>query len=107
GIATVCDASQMLVGEVICQRHVRAELLKARLALGTGSVGIDHAAYGGQVSGFETGHRRADPGHTADDLMAGDTRVYRRHDVVPLITDLVEIRVADSAEQDLDLYVVF
>jgi hypothetical protein len=39
--------------------------------------------------------------------MAGNARVDRRHDAAPFIADLVEIGVTDTAEQDLDLYVVF
>ena len=107
GIAAVGDASEVLIGRVVGERHVRAELLEAGLALGTGAIGIDHAADRGEVAGLELGHRGADPGDTADDLMAGNARVDRRHDVVPLVTDLVEIGVADTAEEDLDLHVVF
>ena len=106
-VAAVGDASEVLVGKVVREGQVRAELLKARLALGTGAVGIDHAADGREVAGLEVRHGGADLGDAADDLMAGDARVDRRHHVAPLIADLVEIGVADAAEQDLDLHVVF
>jgi hypothetical protein len=57
--------------------------------------------------GLNFGDRGADLGDTADDLMARDAGVDRRHDAAPFIADLVEIGVADAAEQDLDLHVVF
>jgi hypothetical protein len=46
-------------------------------------------------------------GDAADDLVAGDDRVDRWEDAVPLVTDLVEIGVANPAEQDFDLNIVF
>src|ERR1700728_306330 len=46
-IAAVGDASEVLIGKVVSKGHVRAELLEARLTLGTGAVGIDHAAHRG------------------------------------------------------------
>ena len=39
--------------------------------------------------------------------MAGNTRVDGRHDVAPLVAGLVEIGVADAAEKNFDLDVVF
>ena len=71
GVATIGDASEVLVREVVRESHVRAELLKAGLALGTGAVGVDHAANRGKVAGLELGDSGADLGDTADDLMAG------------------------------------
>jgi len=53
GVATVGDASQMLIGEIVCQSEIRAELLEARLALGAGAVRIHHAADRGEVTALE------------------------------------------------------
>jgi hypothetical protein len=39
--------------------------------------------------------------------MARDNRVNRGHDTAPLVTDLVKIGVADAAEKDFDLDIVF
>jgi hypothetical protein len=64
-------------------------------------------ADGAEVAGFELGDRRAHFGDPADDLVAGDDRVDRWEDAAPLVTHLVEIGVADPAEQDLDLNVMF
>ncbi len=86
---------------------VRAELLKACLALGAGAVGVDHAADGGEVAGLELGDGGANLGDAADDLVAGDAGVDGGHYAAPLVPDLVEIGVTDAAEENLDLYVVF
>ena len=107
GVAAIGDASEVLVREVVGEGHVRAELLKAGLAFGAGAVGVDHAADRGEVAGLELGDCGADLGDTADDLMAWDAGVDGGHDAAPLVTDLMEIGVADAAEEDFDLYVVF
>ena len=107
GVATVGHASEVLVRGVVGEGHVRAELLKASLALGAGAVGVDHAADRGEVAGLVLRNCRADLGDTADDLVAGDNRVDRGHELAPLVADRVQIGVADAAEQDLDLHVVF
>ena len=43
-VAAVGDAAEVLVGGVVGEGHVRAELLETGLALGAGAVGIDQAA---------------------------------------------------------------
>ncbi len=103
GIAAIGDAAEVLIGEVVGEGQVGAELFKAGLALGAGAIGIDHAADRGKVARLEFGDGGADVGDAADNLMAGNARVDGGHDVAPLIADLVEIGVADAAEQDLDL----
>ena len=57
------------------------------------------------IPGFVFGHCRADFGHTPDDLMTGDNRVVRGHELAPLVAHRMQIGVADAAEQDLDLHV--
>src|SRR4029077_17273564 len=105
GVATIGDASEVLVREVVSEGHVPTELFKASLALGTGPVGVDHAADRGEVAGLELRDCRADFGDTADDLMARNAGVDSGHEPTPLVTDLMEIGVADTAEEDFDLYV--
>ena len=107
GVAAVGDASEVLVRGVVGEDHVRAELLQAGLALRAGAVGIDQAADRGEVAGFVLGDCRADLRDAADDLMAGDDRVNSGHDLAPLVADLMEIGVADAAEEDFDLHVAF
>src|SRR6185503_7437355 len=48
-VATIGDASEVLVREVVREGHVPAELLKTSLALVTGPILIDHAADRGEV----------------------------------------------------------
>src|SRR5438477_587095 len=51
--------------------------------------------------------RGTDLGDTTDDLMTGDNRVIRGHELAPLVADRMEIGVADAAEQDFNLHVAF
>ena len=50
GVAAVGDAARVLVREVVSENEIGAELLEALLALGAGAIGVDQAAYGGQVT---------------------------------------------------------
>ena len=105
-VAAVGDAARVLVREVIGEGQVRAELFKACLAFRACAVGIHEAANGGQVAGLELLDAGADLGDAADDLMAGDAGIDGGHHAAPLVAGLVEIGVADAAEEDLDLDVV-
>jgi len=98
GIAAVGDATELLVGEVVGESRVRAELLEACKALRASAIGIDHAAYGGEVAGLETGDRRSNLADAADNLMSRNAGVYGRHDAAPFVADLVQVRVTDPAE---------
>ena len=86
--------------------EVGAELLEAGLALGAGAVGVDHAADRGEVARLELGDGGADLGDAADDLVAGNAGIDGGHHAAPLVAGLVEVGVADAAEEDLDLHVV-
>jgi hypothetical protein len=105
-IAAIGDASKVRVWRVIRERYMRAELLETGLALGAVAVGVNQAADCSKVAGLELGYCRADVGDTADDLMSGNAWIDSGHRT-PLVTDLVEVRVADTAEKDFDLNVVF
>src|ERR1700678_2725261 len=107
GVATVGDTSQMFIGEVVSQRKVRAELLQSCLALGAGAIGVDHAADGGKVPSLELLDAGANLGHSPDDLVSGNARVYSGHHAAPLVPNLVQIGVADTTKQNLELHVVF
>jgi len=106
GIAAIGDASKVHVWRVVGEGHVRAELLETGLALGAVAVGVNQAADCSKVAGLELGDCGADLGDTADDLMSGNAWIDSGHHA-PLVTDLVEVRVADTAEKDFDLNVVF
>src|SRR5208283_2852806 len=107
GITSVGDATEILVRGVEGKPLVRAEVLKARFALGTGAVRVDQAPNRAEVTHFIFGHRRADLGHTPNDLVAGDNRVNRGHELAPLVADRMEIGVADAAEENINLHIVF
>src|SRR5438132_7183177 len=102
-IAAVGHASEVFVRRIEGEDHVRAELLEASLALWAGAVRIDHAADRGEIPGLVLGNGRADLGHTADDLMTGNNRVIRGHELAPLVADRMQIGVTDAAEEYLDL----
>src|ERR1017187_10299086 len=55
GVATIGDASEVLVRGVEGEGQVRAELLKAGFAPGTGTVRVDEAADRGEVAGLVLG----------------------------------------------------
>jgi len=63
---------------------------------------VDHAAYADDVAHGVRRHVSADLRHTADHLVARHARV---HGVRPLVLRLVDVGVADAAEQHLDLHV--
>src|SRR5438093_9459139 len=105
GVAAIGHASEMLVRRVESENHVRAEHLEAGLALWAGAVRVDHAADRGEIAGFVLGNCRADLGHATDDLMTGDNRIIRRHELAPLVPDRMEIGVTNAAEENFDLHV--
>ena len=105
-IAAIGDASKVCVWRVKGEGHVRTELLETGLAFGTVAVGVNHAADCSNVAGLKFGDCRADLNDTADDLMSGNAWIDSGHRT-PLATDCVEVRVADTAEKDFDLNVVF
>src|ERR1700733_8507801 len=103
-IAAVGDAARVLVREVIGEDEIRTELLQTLFALGTGAIGIDHTADGGDVSYLEFLNTGADFGDAANDLVAGNAGIHRGHHTAPLIAHLVEIGVTDAAENAFALY---
>jgi hypothetical protein len=85
---------------------MRTILLKTSLAVGTVAIGVNQATYCSNVAGLELGDCGADLSYTANDLMSRNTWIdswYR----TPLATDGVKVRVADTAEKDFDLNIVF
>jgi hypothetical protein len=105
-IAAIGDASKVHIWRVVGEGHMWTILLETGLAVETVAIGVNQAAYCSNVAGLELGDFRADLSYTADDLMSGSAWIDSRHSA-PLATDGVEVRVADTAEKDLDLNVVF
>jgi hypothetical protein len=91
---------------VVSEGHVGTELFETGLALVAVAVGVNQAADRSKVAGLELSDCRADFGDTADDLMSGNAWIDSGYPA-PLVTDLVEIRVADTAKKDFDLNIVF
>jgi hypothetical protein len=106
GISAIGDASKMHVWRVIRESHVRAELLETGLALVAVAVGVNQTADCSKVSGPELGDCGADLGDTTYDLVSGNAWIDSWHRA-PLITDLVEVRVTDTAEKYFDMNIVF
>ena len=94
-----------LSGRAVGEDAVRAELLETLTALRAGAVRIDEAADADEVARFVLRHRRADFHDPADDLVPGHAGVDCGHHVVPLVSLVVQVGVADAAEEDLDLHV--
>src|ERR1035441_2699136 len=107
GVTTICDAPGVLVREVVSERHIWAELLEPRLALWACAVRVHHAAHRGNITGFELGNSRTDLRDPANNFMARHQGIDRGHNFLPLIAGLVQIGVADAAEKNFDLNIVF
>src|SRR6266568_5593436 len=105
GVATVGKTSEMFVWRVEREDHVRTELFKASFAVRAGAVRVDHAAHSDEIAGLVLGHCRADFGDTPDNLMAGNNRIVRGHELAPLVADGMKVGVADTAEEDFDLHI--
>src|SRR5687768_12896637 len=94
----------MYIRRVVGQGHVRTELLQTRPAVGTVTIRVDQATDCSEVTGLELGDCGANLSDTADDLMSRNARIDSGH-CTPLITDLMQVRVTNTAEKDLDLNV--
>src|SRR5919112_1367596 len=104
-IPTIRDAAEVFIRRVESECHVWAELLEITFAIWAGPVGIDHTTNRDEIAFLVLGNGRTDPSYTADDLMARDDWIVGRHELAPLVTHRMEIRVADAAEKDFDLHV--
>jgi hypothetical protein len=105
-IATIGDASKMHVWRVIGKGHMRTILLKTSLTLRAVAIRVNHAADCSNVAGSKLGDCGADLGDTANDLMSGNAWIDSRHST-PLAANGVEVRVADTAEKDFNLNIMF
>ena len=105
-IAAIGYASKVNIWRVVGEGHVRTELLKTGLALRAVAIGVNQAADCSNVAGLEPGDCGADLSETANDLVSRNTWIDSRHST-PLTTNGMEVRVADTAEKDFDLNVVF
>src|SRR3954469_3278902 len=104
-IAAVCDAAQILVRAVIRKYRVRTKLLELFLAVATASIRIDETADRREIARLVGRHAGAHLRYSAKNFMPGDDRINSGHRLFPLVADLVNVGMADAAEQDLDLHV--
>lgn len=88
-----------------CQRLIGIEVFEAFAAVGTGVVGVDQATDRDEIADLMRGDSGADLGDATDDLVARHAGIHRRQHIGPFIVGIVQVRVADAAEQDLYLHV--
>ena len=87
GVAAVGDTAKVFVRRIESERHVWAELLEVTFAIRAGAVGVDHATNRDEIACLVLGNGRTDLGYTADDLMARNDRVVRRHELAPFVAN--------------------
>ncbi len=104
-VATIRDASKMLVREIVGESRVGAKLFKASLAVGACTVRVNQAADCSEVAGLEFRYCGADLGYTTNDFVSRNTWICSGHHA-PFVTDLMEVGVADAAEKDFDLNII-
>ena len=108
GVAAVGDRGGLVLVRRIEGEHlVRAQVFAVGLAVRAGVVGINQTAHPDEIAGLIFCDGRADFGDAADNLVARHDRVNRGHDGAPLVAHLVQVGVADAAEDDFDLNVAF
>jgi len=104
GIATARGLAGLLLDAAIGAGHaVLAILLQPLVTARAMAARVHDASHGGEVPHLEFRDLRADPGHPAHDLVP---RHHRIDGPFPLAAHGVEVRMADAAEEDLDLHVV-
>jgi len=77
--------------------HAVAKLFVAGAAVGAGTVGVDHAANGSDVSFFESLDGVAGLHDATDNFVTRHAGVDGRHHVFPFIAGLMKIGMADTA----------
>ena len=82
-----------------------AELFEVTFAIWTGAVGVHHATNRGEIAWLVLGNGGTDFCYTADDFMAGNYWIVRRHEFAPFVADKMEVGVADATEKNFDLHV--
>ena len=87
GIATICDAAKMFVRRIESKRRVWAELLEVPFAILAGAVGVDHATHCDEIAWLVPANGGTDLGYAADDFMAGNDLIVRRHEFAPFVAN--------------------
>jgi len=104
GVAAVGNPAQFLVLAVISEDgEMLAELLVARQAACAGAARIHHTTNRRHIAFLEFFDFASGLHDSADDLVA---RYARINSIVPFVTNLVQIRMANPAIKNFDLHVV-
>ena len=93
----------MLVRSAVGQREIGTVLLEPLTAVRARPIRIHHASHAHDVPDLESGDGRADLGDAADNLVPWHARVDGGHHVRPFVPDVVQVRVADPAVENVDL----
>ena len=67
------------------------------------AAGIHHAAYGSEITRLEILYVAADICHPSDNFMTGNTGI---DGIRPLIADGMQVGMADTAEKNVELYIL-
>jgi hypothetical protein len=104
-ISTIGRCARLAIRRVVRSRHAAfAILLEAFAARSAFSAGIDKTADSDLIADFKFRNTRADSRDDARDLV---TRNHRKHRNAPLVAHLVNIRVADTAKQNINADIVW
>jgi hypothetical protein len=107
GVAAKRNATKMLVRRVVSKNPVWTKLFVIGFALVAREISVNQTPDTHQIAGLVFGDCRSDIRNAPYDLVAGDNRINSRHELVPLVSHRMEIRVADTAEENLDSHVAF
>jgi hypothetical protein len=78
-------SSAVLVGRVVCENPIRAEVFQVFLAAWAALIGVHETTDTDGVTRFILGNLGADLDHATDDFMARNTRISGLHHATPLI----------------------
>ena len=87
GIAAIGDAAKVFVRRIESKRHVWAELFEVTFAIWAGAIGVHHATHRDEIAWLVLGNGGTDLGYTANDFMAGNDWIVRRHEFAPFIAN--------------------
>ena len=100
-------AATLVVGIGIGRLSLRLDhSAPAGPAVVANTAGIDKAPDGRDIAFLKLFHVIAHGHHAAHDFVAGNAGINGGHDVLPLVTHLVQIRMAHATVENFDLYIL-
>jgi hypothetical protein len=94
----------VFVGAVVGENDVFAELFEIFVTTPAIAAGIYHAPNRRVIAFLESFHVASDGDYAADNLVTGHARISSRS--APFVANGVNVRVANTTEEGVDLYVV-